>query len=251
MNKALLALLFAFVLLFQSLICLAYVKADLVSEGSITYFAPPPYIVSPTNTTYSSGQLVLNVSFEAAIFGNVNYSMTYSLDRRENQSVPLNLHYFGFLNQSQSYIDGQVNLSTLSSGSHELTVYLEYTLSVNMSSSPNGPIQVRYNTGSDSQTVYFYVSDGSSSNAQAPAPTATPAPTISPTPTLKTNVSIPLALVSIIAVVLILIIVILSLLLYLAAPRLRKIKHSVLKSAHEATLPKPLTLLTVTALVKA
>jgi hypothetical protein len=64
-------------LLFSLMVSLNFVKADIVDVAG-GLIAKGPYIISPTNTTCSSRFLTLNVSFHAAMYGNINYSMTYS-----------------------------------------------------------------------------------------------------------------------------------------------------------------------------
>jgi hypothetical protein len=88
-----------------------------------------PTLNPPTNNTYVSGLNGLRVSFHAAIFGNVWFSMNYSLDGKENETVALREHYFGFFKQTggqpeKNYLDGFVELPILCNGSHSLTVYL-------------------------------------------------------------------------------------------------------------------------------
>jgi hypothetical protein len=45
-----------------------------------------PYIVYPANSVYSN-VLTLNVSFRAQVWGNVKYTMNYSLDGQESQPL--------------------------------------------------------------------------------------------------------------------------------------------------------------------
>jgi len=129
-------------LLLAYLLCeIPVIKADLVSPEGFT-IAYKPYIVFPSNyNTYHSKSLTLNVSFHAMIFADTNYSMTYSLDGKENESLPLVEYYFGSWiidkkNWERNHIDGSVILPELSEGAHRITVYLENI---------------------DSQTVYFSI----------------------------------------------------------------------------------------------
>jgi hypothetical protein len=55
------------------------VKANIIGDNGMRY-ASGPYIAFPSNVTYSSKFLTLNVSFSVTIGGNINYSMSYSLD---------------------------------------------------------------------------------------------------------------------------------------------------------------------------
>jgi hypothetical protein len=129
------------------------VKADIIGNNGMHY-ASGPYIVFPFNVTYSSKFLTLNVSFSARIGGNINYSMSYTLDGIHNDTVPLVIHYFGlgFL-YNRDYITGFVILPELSEGSHNLTVYLECNTHTWDMNSPNPD----YYTYSDNQTVYFTI----------------------------------------------------------------------------------------------
>ena len=117
------------VLLSALFLCLLF-AVPVAHSDTIQYgnpFTTRPYIVYPTNNTYSSAVQTLNVSFHAQIWGNFNYSMTYSLDGQEKTPLLLTQHYFGMFNQDENYIDGSVNLPTLFGGSHIITVYLTCT----------------------------------------------------------------------------------------------------------------------------
>jgi len=120
------------------------INADLVSSDGYT-IAYQPYIVFPSNyITYDSNLLTLNVSFHGMIFAETKYYMTYSLDGKAPEVLPLVMYYYGSWiinpdNWERNHIDGSVLLPELSEGAHEITVYLtchgEY----------------------DNQTVYFIV----------------------------------------------------------------------------------------------
>ena len=117
--------------------------------------ATAPYVRFPSNQTYNTGLLTLYVNFRGWIFGNVGFSMSYSLDGKENETVPLEDHYFGFFQQrghpDRNYWDGSVALPTLSNGSHCLTVYLECTWETGDSAGSH------FNKSFDSETVHFAV----------------------------------------------------------------------------------------------
>jgi hypothetical protein len=123
-----------------------------------------PYIVSPTNITYSSEPMALNVSFHAAIYGNMNYTMSYSLDGSKNETLPLTLHYFGFDQQDKNYIDGLVSLPKLSETSHRITIYLKLEMYGNVNNQSYDHIY------HDSQTVVFTIM-GSALSSPTPTPT--------------------------------------------------------------------------------
>jgi hypothetical protein len=123
-------------------------------DGSERIAAYAPYISSPSNQTYDSGWLMLYVTFKGLILGNVWFSMNYSLDGKENETVPLKSNYYGSIIQGhpeKNYWDASVELPILSNGSHCLTVYLE---GIWERGSSFGTIN---QTSVDNQTVYFTV----------------------------------------------------------------------------------------------
>jgi len=83
-------------------------------------------IISPTNTTYSPRLLILNASFRAMVGRNINYSMAYSLDGRENVTIPIVIQ--GKEMSFRATISGFVTLPKLSEGPHSVTVYSEIDL---------------------------------------------------------------------------------------------------------------------------
>jgi hypothetical protein len=138
------------------------VKADVVDQiGGL--IAKAPYIVSPTNSTYASFIPFLNVSFQAAMYANLNYTVTYRLDDENNGTVPLTAHYFGFDQQTKNYYTGSADLPQQESGSHKLTVY------VTAEETTNANDQVVKKDFHDSQTVFFTVS-----NANPSSPSSSP-----------------------------------------------------------------------------
>lgn len=136
---------------------ISVVKADVIDKNG-NHLTNTPYIVFPSNLTYTSRFLTLNVSFHADIYGNVNYSMTYSLDGQEKEALSLVEHYFGWLQPEKSYIDGSKTLLELSEGSHSILVYLE----CNHETWDGTGSHVH--TYFDSQTVYFTIMDTTSPN---------------------------------------------------------------------------------------
>ena len=127
-----------------------------IHDGHELTAAIAPYIMSPSSQTYTSGWLTLYVNFKGWIFGNVWFSMNYSLDGNDNQTVPLKDHYFGFFPQTgghpeKNYWDASAELPVLSNGSHWLTVYLECRWDTYDSSGTHT------HEGFDSQTVYFSI----------------------------------------------------------------------------------------------
>ena len=168
-------------LLFSS--SLGYASCNIVftENGHDLVATTSPYIISPANQTYNSGLLNLNVSFKGLIWGNIYFSMNYSLDGKDNQTIPLTSHYFGSFLQGdpdKNYWDGSVELPVLPSGSHCLTVYLEAIWETFDSSGSHNQTKI------DSQTVDFAVSP----LTQLPTPqqptnsSSTPQPHISISP---------------------------------------------------------------------
>jgi hypothetical protein len=142
-QKIVIVLIFAFLL-----VSIQPSRADLVGHG--LYLASGPYIRSPSNETYNSGFLILCVDFHARIYGNVNYSIAYSLDGQKNETFELEKHNFGWQHEEKSYLDASVELPALSNGSHCLTVYVQSVIVIYDGS---------WHTYADidSQTVYFTV----------------------------------------------------------------------------------------------
>jgi hypothetical protein len=177
-------------LLFSS--SLGYASCNIVftAKGPDLVATTSPYIISPANQTYDSGLLNLTVSFKGLIWGNIYFSMSYSLDGKDNQTIPLTSHYFGSFLQGdpdKNYWDGSVELPDLTSGSHCLTVYLEGIWETYDSSGSHNQTKI------DSQTVDFTVS----SHIQLPTPkqptnySSTPQPTTSTSPTPLTATPTP------------------------------------------------------------
>jgi hypothetical protein len=104
--------------------------------------------------------------------------MVYSLDGKENQTLPLVDHYFSWIQDKhdKSYVDGSVILPELANGSHNIRVFLECNW------------QIGYSTGwkdnyyYDSEEVYFTVNN-STATSQSPTPIPTLSPSPTPTPT--------------------------------------------------------------------
>jgi hypothetical protein len=153
-KKALSAIIFSIFLIFMAA-GLEVVNADIVATNGLI-LASGPYIMFPSNITYTSSFLSLNVSFHAAIFGNVNHSMIYSLDGNNNETVPLVKHYFGWQQLDKSYIDGSVTLPELSEGPHSILVYLE----CNHETWDGAGSHIH--TYFDSQAIYFTIMDTTS-----------------------------------------------------------------------------------------
>jgi hypothetical protein len=111
-------------------------------------------IISPTNTTYSSSLLTLRVSMIALVARNSNVSMAYSLDGRDNVTIPIEIR--GREMSFQAAISGSLPLSELSVGPHSVTVYSEYIL---YNFTAMGVYHPKYVVWGHN-TVYFTVDDG-------------------------------------------------------------------------------------------
>jgi N-acetylneuraminic acid mutarotase len=133
--------------------------------GQTLPVACPVGIISPINRTYSSNMLTLNISTVAMVAANIYVSMTYSLDEKENQSIPLTTN--ARQNSFQAIITGSVALPTLSEGEHKIMVYAKYEINANPP-----------HTATDQDNVYFTVN------------TLDPNASIDTTPPTITNISI-------------------------------------------------------------
>jgi hypothetical protein len=91
----------------------------------------PPFfsgidIASPSNSTYSSSLLTLNVSVTTLGGSNIKISMNYSLDGTHNQTIPIAIQYPTGNSFMLALHTGLVNLPALPEGSHNITVYVEH-----------------------------------------------------------------------------------------------------------------------------
>jgi hypothetical protein len=156
MSKTRLCPVIALVLLsFSSIMGYAGCNIVFTENGHNWVVATFPYILSPANQTYNLGLRNLTVSFKGFIWGNMYFSMNYSLDGKGNQTIPLEPHYFGSFLQGdpdKNYWDGSTELPNLGNGSHCLAVYLEVVWETFDSSGSHNQTMI------DSQTVNFAVS---------------------------------------------------------------------------------------------
>jgi amino acid permease len=83
-------------------------------------------IISPSNNTYSSSLLTLNVSVTTLGGSNLKISMNYSLDGTYNQTIPVTIQYPTGNSFMLALHTGLVNLLALPEASHNITVYVEY-----------------------------------------------------------------------------------------------------------------------------
>jgi hypothetical protein len=121
------------------------------------------WIFSPTNTTYASDTLLLNVtSKRVGGFSPAYYSshLKYSLNGAENVTIPTADTFvdmsipdttFSWL-ASYTLISGTIALPELQEGNYELTVYGEYNRAEG--------VDLKYPNMEDIQTIYFTINDG-------------------------------------------------------------------------------------------
>ena len=99
------------------------VKAD---SQTVSPFFSGINIISPSNSTYSSSLLTLNVSVTTLGGSNLKISMNYSLDGTYNQTIPVTIQYPTGNSFMLALHTGLANLPALPEGSHNITVYVEY-----------------------------------------------------------------------------------------------------------------------------
>lgn len=150
---------------FALTIFLPIVAGEPVDEAGTAFpFASGIYIMSPSNRTYSSCLLPLNVSVTSLAGRNIDISMTYSLDGTYNGTIPIVIQSRN--NSFVATITGSVTLPILPYGSHSVTVYEEYVIhNVGM----NGVYYQKY-VGLDNNTVYFTIGDTSPSTDDTTPP---------------------------------------------------------------------------------
>lgn len=119
------------------------VAAPYTDDGRLFPLASPIKITSPSNSTYSSDLLMLDISFKLMLnVEKTNITMLYSLDGKENFSIPVSATFFPVettvtyengtsvtgISSIFSYyiIRGIVALPELSEGFHGIVVYGRY-----------------------------------------------------------------------------------------------------------------------------
>jgi len=88
-------------------------------EGPLGLFG----ITSPSNKTYSSDTLTLEVTGQVIVGSNVELLMTYSLDGQERLPIPIEIRPSHPGLTFVGVINGSVTLPQLSEGSHSITVF--------------------------------------------------------------------------------------------------------------------------------
>ena len=90
-------------------------------------------IVTPTQTTYNTDSLNLNIKittqYDGYYFNSSERRITYSLDEKENVSLD-QTNYSYDPDTTTSVVEASTILTELSQGDHSLTVYVEYDYDV-------------------------------------------------------------------------------------------------------------------------
>ena len=119
-------------------------------------------IISPSNTTYNSNSLLLNVTIHRQFKPNeYDSKILYSLNEEANVTVPSTETFFDMTTpesiwtalMSYTQISGTATLQNLSEGFYCLKVYGIYTRATGIGSNYPAVMQ-------DTQTVYFTINDG-------------------------------------------------------------------------------------------
>jgi hypothetical protein len=119
-------------------------------------------IISPSNTTYNSNSLLLNVTIHRQFKPNeYDSKILYSLNEEANVTVPSTETFFDMTTpesiwtalMSYTQISGTATLQNLSEGYYSLTVFGVYERASGISTKYPAIMQ-------DTQTVYFTINDG-------------------------------------------------------------------------------------------
>jgi hypothetical protein len=164
-KKTILAALFT-MLLFSLAINNQSIKIDFASCTS-SYSVVS--IQSPTDQTYNTRFLTLNVSFS---YGGLRYALYYSLDGNYEGTIPWNITNPGEFHVVYS-ATGLLKLPELSDGTHQITVTLECSVDISNGNPPSAPFKPTTPNGTHyvatwSDTVYFTVD---SNEPYLPSPT--------------------------------------------------------------------------------
>jgi hypothetical protein len=88
-------------------------------EGPLGIFG----ITSPSNKTYNSNTLTLDVTGQVIVGSNVELLITYSLDGQERLPIPIEIRPAHPGDPFIGAFNGSVTLAQLSEGSHSITVF--------------------------------------------------------------------------------------------------------------------------------
>ena len=160
-------LLKVFVLAFltASLVGIQAVKAQYTTDGQGFILVSPINIISPSNLTYTSQSLTLNITVKSFLdSSHANITMVYCIDGKTNTTIPLQstpvpidvettdangTKTKGISIQSYYLITGWAALPEISEGSHNITVYGKYEYPGSY-----------HNVGLDNRSVFFTINDG-------------------------------------------------------------------------------------------
>ena len=165
MTKTLLLKIFALVVLITFLVDFQTVQAPHTEDGRYFPLVSPIKITSPSNSTYSSGLLMLNITFKLMLnIDRTNIIMLYSIDGKENTTIPVSATFVPLI-ATRTYengtkenvtsffsyyiIAGNVGLPEFPKGLHNISVYGKYERGGGSS------FDVL-----DDCTVYFTINDG-------------------------------------------------------------------------------------------
>lgn len=153
-------------------------QAAYTADGSGSPVIGTIEILSPTNTTYATGELILNVSVRSMVISIYNSEIVYSIDGTENVSLPLVSTFVPVevtrtyangttetaVSQTASYyvISGETILPEQPMGEHNLTVFADYQC--------NSSISFSWPDLMDKQSVIFTVNNSSESPTETEVP---------------------------------------------------------------------------------
>jgi|GEM_PF-1293890 len=175
-----------------SLCVLQPIQAQYTVNGEDFTLVSPIRINSPSNVTYTTNQVHLNVTVKTFVNCHTNnMTLIYSLDKKDNVTIPLTVDnivdvkdiiidddgrglifgggptglYVRYVVDTEDFVDddgrevinliiGVVNLENLQKGSHSLTVYGIYSTHQSQE------------IGYDKQTIYFTIDNGSGTDTE-------------------------------------------------------------------------------------
>jgi hypothetical protein len=137
-----------FIVLVLTFLVPTVARAQIDESGNGFPLASPISINSPSNSTYDSHTIALNVTVRVML-STTTITLSYSVDGKDNVTIPLtsvaDTYGFGFV----STISGLTTLPELPDGLHNITVYAKYNY--NNQGAPH--------IATDNAAVYFIVND--------------------------------------------------------------------------------------------
>lgn len=160
MRKAIIVLTILVVGLFTSMLVeVQTANAQYTQNGAGCPLVSGIGITSPSNTTYSSNLLTLNINIKSIFDDSIyRYVMVYCIDEKNNVTIPSTCLSFDLPNGDTGPFTivrcvGCVGLPQLDDGSHSLTVYARYERINDVNT--NWPALIL-----DNNTVYFTINRG-------------------------------------------------------------------------------------------